>query len=963
MANGIKVGSLFVEVGGDISPLAKSFAEARDQAKNTFATVEKAGERFLLAAEKALNPTKELTEKIKLLTGAGKSNSDIQIVLGDSIRRTTEQAIKNGQAIDPLVKKHYDQITALDKSNTSFGGLIGRLGDFGKAMLGAGAAMLTANIGYKLLSIGKESVQMAMDAVESENLFSVSMGKMAESARKWSKETSEALGLNEFEIRKNVGTFNVMFNSMKLGEDASYDMAKGLTQLAYDFSSFYNLKPEEAFEKLRAGITGEAEPLKRLGILVDETTTKTYAYTHGIAKQGEELTQQQKTLARYGSILEQTSAAQGDMARTADSPANAVRRLGAQVDELQTKLAMTLLPAMSAIVGSFNDAAGSVDVADSALVKLSKSISFPLMAFYKLNSVIADLKLSYVDLGDSIYKLLGDKIGFAAVGVSVQELAKNKRDAAAASLEWNKKIQDLEDSVNNLGKAQGDSAKVLRTNYNPAAEDSVLVTKKQIAEMEKLGERIKKMEWSVEKDRIEANAEKRREAAKAAEWMNSALIEQSGLFNKNSGAIDMASLSLDGYIKKYPGWADAQGSIHEGFADTNSLLLNGGEILLDYGTKADKSSKQATSAFSGMGNEISTVLTNLSQELADKVTKWAGPFQTFASKALASLVEGLFSPVTQYLNKLGKELGDWMTGLLGGKSDGFQMPSWGGGGSGGSSGGSGGGAAGLGGAGKYVGAGLEGVAGVSSIIAGLRQGGWSGAAGVIGGGAMTGAAIGSVVPGIGTAVGALVGAIWSSVGLGIGNLVSGPNSYEALAKEVKRDLGISISHQEVKAFMDSMGISESKAWDHRVEIEQSPMFMAYLMAMGEKPETKWEAMDYGLDMAKSTGHWGPYNDIYGNWVGNELKLSESLIPWRNMLIAGASYPDGYTTNLPAYSQGTPYVPEDGLAYLHKGEAVIPANQNKGGRVIQILGNIYGFDDFVQKVREAEMQLDTVGAYA
>ncbi len=113
-----------------------------------------------------------------------------------------------------------------------------------------------------------KALDMAMDAVESENLFEESMGGMADSAREWSKQLRKDLGLNEYEVRKNVATFNVMFDSMGISEDAAYDMATGMSQLAYDMASFYNLPTEEAFQKLQAGITGEAEPLKRLGILV-----------------------------------------------------------------------------------------------------------------------------------------------------------------------------------------------------------------------------------------------------------------------------------------------------------------------------------------------------------------------------------------------------------------------------------------------------------------------------------------------------------------------------------------------------------------------------------------------------------------------------------------------------------------------------------------------------------------------
>lgn len=209
----------------------------------------------------------------------------------------------------------------------------------------AGAAM--TGIGAVMTGVLGMATSAAMDAVESENLFAVALGNSAEKATAWSKEVGNALGINEYELRKNMSTLYQMTSSMGIAKDSAYDMSSGLTQLAYDMASFYNLKPEEAFMKLQAGITGEAEPLKRLGILIDETTIKTYAYTNGIAEQGEELTQQQKVMARYGAIMEQTANAQGDLARTMDSPTNMIRTMKSQMEELKITIGNGLLPIFS----------------------------------------------------------------------------------------------------------------------------------------------------------------------------------------------------------------------------------------------------------------------------------------------------------------------------------------------------------------------------------------------------------------------------------------------------------------------------------------------------------------------------------------------------------------------------------------------------------------------------------------
>jgi len=221
---------------------------------------------------------------------------------------------------------------------------------FGDKLSSVGKTLSTA-VTLPILGIATASTKLAMDAVESENLFEVAMGDMADDARKWSDETSKALGLNAYTVRKNVATYNAMLTSMGLTTDESLNFSESLTQLSYDMASFYNLSPEEAFNKLKSGISGEAEPLKALGILVNENTVKTYAYANGIAKQGEKLTETQKIQARYGVIMEATKNAQGDLARTLDSPTNKLRVMQEQVTQLGIQFGQILIPVLEKIIG------------------------------------------------------------------------------------------------------------------------------------------------------------------------------------------------------------------------------------------------------------------------------------------------------------------------------------------------------------------------------------------------------------------------------------------------------------------------------------------------------------------------------------------------------------------------------------------------------------------------------------
>jgi len=128
-----------------------------------------------------------------------------------------------------------------------------------------------------------------------------------------------------------------------------------MTKLTYDMASFYNLKTEEAFQKLQSGITGEMEPLKRLGILVNETTTKSWALKNGIIKEGQALTETQKVRARYNVILEQTNKAQGDMERTLGSTTNVFRAIKDQVKLLSIEYGKILLPAGTKVANKMKE--------------------------------------------------------------------------------------------------------------------------------------------------------------------------------------------------------------------------------------------------------------------------------------------------------------------------------------------------------------------------------------------------------------------------------------------------------------------------------------------------------------------------------------------------------------------------------------------------------------------------------
>lgn len=255
--------------------------------------------------------------------------AEMKIDIRSDVHRAPEDLRGVNQALDVMENK----AEAAGKKLKMIGE---RAGAIGKKM----SLFVTAPI----LAAGGAMIKMAMDAEESRNLFEISMGNMLDVAEEWSAHLSDSLGINRYESQKLIGVFNVMLKSLGQNEKAAYDMSKGLTELGYDMASFFNLEPEEAFDKLRAAITGETEPLKRLGIVVNETTIKTWALNNGMIRQGEVLDESQKIQARYNVIMEATALAQGDMARTMDSPTNKLRILKSRIAETAIDMGMKLLP-------------------------------------------------------------------------------------------------------------------------------------------------------------------------------------------------------------------------------------------------------------------------------------------------------------------------------------------------------------------------------------------------------------------------------------------------------------------------------------------------------------------------------------------------------------------------------------------------------------------------------------------
>ena len=316
-------------------------------AMNSLSTIQKAS-----GLNSTINALKKLPEISAALNKAdlGKFAQQMNQVAAAMRPLATEmQKVANGFSAFPIrIQKIIQSNSALTASNNKTAKSFG--------VLGTGISSAQAKFGVYLIafrqiaSVMSDWVKESNDYVENLNLFTVAMGDYAAEAKAYAEEVQAAMGIDPSEWMRNQGVFMQMASGFGVATDSAALMSKNLTQLGYDISSFYNIGIEEAMEKLQSGLAGEIEPLRRLGYAIDQASLEQVALNHGIAESVNAMSQAEKSQLRYIAIMEQSTNAMGDLSRTIQTPANAMRILNQQITQLSRALGNLLIPLLQQII-------------------------------------------------------------------------------------------------------------------------------------------------------------------------------------------------------------------------------------------------------------------------------------------------------------------------------------------------------------------------------------------------------------------------------------------------------------------------------------------------------------------------------------------------------------------------------------------------------------------------------------
>jgi hypothetical protein len=281
---------------------------------------------------------------------------------------------------------------------------------------------MSLGITAPLALIGGASFKMASDFEESLNKVRVAFGDSAADIEAFAKTTLTSIGLAEGSALEMASLFGDMATSMGLTQPAAAQMSKSLVSLAGDLASFKNINIAEAQTALAGVFTGETESLKRLGIVMTETNLQAFALEQGIMKKVNAMTQAEKVSLRYAYIMNNTKNAQGDFARTADGAANQVRTFQESVKQLGAQFGNILLPIITPIIVKVNELVAKFTGLDDRTKKLIVTIAAiaaalgpAIFIFGKLSFAVGILQIAWVKL-NLAFAAGGIKAAFAFLG-------------------------------------------------------------------------------------------------------------------------------------------------------------------------------------------------------------------------------------------------------------------------------------------------------------------------------------------------------------------------------------------------------------------------------------------------------------------------------------------------------------------------------------------------------------------
>ena len=426
----------------DMSSKATFNTSRQSQPKQPYSDYGSLGRQFNALG---IDPDKLGDSNYATLTKSVKTASDSleQYKLASGEVVTISEKTRNGLT---GVKVSLENVSnSAEKSTSAFQKLKGGLGLIGKGIAAFGSMKVLGS------TFGKYYKE-ATDYIEAQNLFTVTLRDNLKDATTWADNFSSKLYLDPANVQQYMGSFNSLITGLGVGSKKALTMSENMTQLVYDLASFKNLSVDTAYKKLMSGASGEIEPLRNVGIALNEATLQRVAYDYGIKENISDLSEATKVQLRYIQILRSSSEWQGDMAKTLNSPANSLRVLQMEFTQLGRAIGNIFIPIMQKIIPVV---AAVTEILQDFANKIAKLAGFDPEKFKQSNDNLKAISKDVKGVGneaDKSKKKINSMLAPFDELNNVQTKSKTDDDVGGLGKDYNLPI-DGYDALKNLNKS------------------------------------------------------------------------------------------------------------------------------------------------------------------------------------------------------------------------------------------------------------------------------------------------------------------------------------------------------------------------------------------------------------------------------------------------------------------------------------------------------------------------------
>lgn len=305
--------------------------------------------------------------------------------LGDTSKKASGDVDKASKSTKDLGNKSKNAKDKIDELSKSFKQLMSVLGKF-SIFVGAS-------------KIVQSSLQGIIDVIETVNLFNVAMGNYAEQTGIKLNAIGDSAGLDPNLLLQATGNYMLLARSMGVTEKNSNTLATSIVQLAMDISSLYNVDFDKVMENLRSGLLGQTRVIYQYGIDIGVAALKQEALRLGIEKSVNTMTQSEKMYLRYSIMINRSALAQGDFAKTIETPANQLKILNQQLKLLAKSLGSLIINAIGNVLPYINGFVMALRIVISTIAGL---LGFEMPKFENTENGFAGAVDESENLGDSI---------------------------------------------------------------------------------------------------------------------------------------------------------------------------------------------------------------------------------------------------------------------------------------------------------------------------------------------------------------------------------------------------------------------------------------------------------------------------------------------------------------------------------------------------------------------------------